>query len=110
MRGSWLTRAATAFFLLAFLVGTRPLSVPMAATPGADFARAAVDIAPSGCTGCEMARMSGGLCHMACTQVSAIESVPVSDETVTTASILPSDEIAPVGRALPPILAPPRIS
>ena len=96
--------------LLAFLVGTLPLAIPMAAMPGADLARTAVVIAPSDCTGCDMAGASGGICHMVCTQVSAIESVALVEATVAAASILPSGEVALGGRALPPILAPPRIS
>jgi hypothetical protein len=109
MRGSWLTRAATALFLLALLVGTHALADPKSAICAAEFIQTAAAITPSDCAGCDMTDMHGGRCQAVCSPASAIEPVVVAEATVSSASMLPSDEVAPLSRAVPPILAPPRI-
>lgn len=109
MRGSRLTRAATALFLLAFVVGAHPLADPQSAISAAEFIRTAAVIPPSGCADCDMMDMHGGRCQAVCAQTSVIEPLAVAEATVSPASMLPPDEVVPLGRAVPPILAPPRI-
>jgi hypothetical protein len=106
MRGSSLTRAARAFLLLALLAGMHPLAVPMTA----EFVPSALVIAARDCTGCNMMGMGGRLCHMVCTQAPVIAPVVMTEATISGAAVLPSDEIARLGRAIPPSLAPPRFS
>jgi hypothetical protein len=109
MRGSRLTRVATALFLLAFVVGAHPLADPKSAISAAEFIRTAAVVPPSDCAGCDMTDMHGGPCQAVCAQASAIEPPVVAEAIVSSVSMLPSDEMVPLGRAVPPILAPPRI-
>jgi hypothetical protein len=102
-------RVVTALFLLAFVVGAHPLADPKSAISATEFIRTAAMAVPSDCGGCDMTAMHGGRCQVVCTQASAIEPPVMAETTVSFASMLPSDEVAPLGRAVPPILAPPRI-
>jgi hypothetical protein len=108
MRGYWLTRVARVLFLLAFLVGTQALALPILSIPAAETGPVLV---ASDCTGCDMAGMSAGVCHETCTPpLSALESAVFADTAVSAASYAPSEGIALTGRVVRPSLAPPRIS
>ena len=110
MRGSWLTRFGKMIVLLAFLAGTQPLAVSMTAMASTDMVQLGPMAAANDCVRCDIAGMRGGLCHMICTPVSAMDSATIGDMATPASPSWSMSNTAMFGRVVRPSLAPPRIS
>jgi len=96
--------------LLAFLAGTLPLAVPMTAMAGTDMVHLDPKTVANDCVRCDIVGMSGGLCHMICTPMSAMDSGIVGDMATPASPSWLVSNTPMFGRVVRPSLAPPRIS